>query len=45
MGRPPKLAPQQQRKPIRRRNRGCETLGDIASGYNVSPATISRLDP
>jgi DNA invertase Pin-like site-specific DNA recombinase len=44
MGRPPKLTPHQRREAIRRRNRGGETLADIARSYNVSPATISRLE-
>jgi DNA invertase Pin-like site-specific DNA recombinase len=44
MGRPPKLTPHQRREAIRRRNRGYETLADIARSYNVSPATISRLE-
>jgi DNA invertase Pin-like site-specific DNA recombinase len=43
MGRPPKLTPHQQREAIRCRDRGKETLADIARSYNVSPATISRL--
>ena len=43
MGRPPKLTPHQRREALRRRNRGTETLADIARSYNVSPATISRL--
>ena len=43
MGRPPKLTPHQRREAIRRRDRGNETLADIARAYNVSPATISRL--
>ena len=43
MGRPPKLTPHQRREAIRRRNRGYETLADIARSYNVSAATISRL--
>jgi DNA invertase Pin-like site-specific DNA recombinase len=43
MGRPPKLTPHQQREALRRRDRGNETLADIARTYNVSPATISRL--
>jgi len=43
MGRPPKLTPHQQREAIRRRDRDGETLADIARSYNVSPATISRL--
>ena len=42
MGRPPKLTPHQRREAIRRRDRGNETLTDIARTYNVSPATISR---
>jgi DNA invertase Pin-like site-specific DNA recombinase len=45
MGRPSKLTPHQQREAIRRRDRGYETLADIARSYNVSPATISRLEP
>ena len=43
MGRPRKLTPHQQREATRRRDRGDETLADIAHSYNVSPATISRL--
>ncbi len=43
MGRPCKLTPHQQREALRRRDRGYETLADIARTYNVSPATISRL--
>ena len=45
MGRPPKLTPHQRREALRRRNRGTETLADIARCYNVSPGTISRLGP
>jgi hypothetical protein len=45
MGRPPKLTPHQRRKALRRRNRGTETLADIARSYNISPAMISRLAP
>ena len=45
MGRPPKLTPHQRREALRRRNRGAETLADIARSYNVSAATISRLGP
>ena len=45
MGRPPKLTPHQRREAIRRRDRGYETLADIARSYNVSPATISQLEP
>jgi DNA invertase Pin-like site-specific DNA recombinase len=43
MGRPPKLTPHQRHEAIRRRDRGNETLADIARSYNVSQATISRL--
>jgi DNA invertase Pin-like site-specific DNA recombinase len=43
MGRPFKLTDHRKRKAIKRRNQG-ETLADIARSYNVSPATISRLD-
>jgi Helix-turn-helix domain of resolvase len=42
-GRPPKLTPHQQRKAIKRRDRGAESLADIGRSYNVSCATISRL--
>jgi DNA invertase Pin-like site-specific DNA recombinase len=45
MGRPPKLTSHQRREAIRRRDRGYETLADIARSYNVSAATISRLEP
>ena len=45
MGRPPKLTLHQRREALRRRDRGYETLADIARSYNVSPATISRLEP
>jgi DNA invertase Pin-like site-specific DNA recombinase len=44
MGRPQKLTLHQQREAIRRRDRDGETLADIARSYNVSPATISRLE-
>jgi DNA invertase Pin-like site-specific DNA recombinase len=43
-GRPPKLT-HQRREALRRRDRGTETLADIARSYNVIPATISRLGP
>jgi DNA invertase Pin-like site-specific DNA recombinase len=43
MGRPPKLTPHQKREAIKRRDQGEETLADIGRSYNVSPATISRL--
>src|ERR1700761_9136259 len=45
MCRPPNLTSHQQREAIRRRDRDCETLAEIARSYNVSPATISRLQP
>ena len=45
MGRPPKLTLHQRREALRRRDRGTETLADIARSYNVSAATISRLGP
>ena len=45
MGRPPKLTLHQRREALRRRDRGTETLADIARSYNVSAATISRLEP
>jgi DNA invertase Pin-like site-specific DNA recombinase len=43
MGRPPKLTPHQQREAIKRRDRGEESLTEIGRTYNVSAATISRL--
>src|SRR6202030_341877 len=43
MGRPFKLTDHQKREAIKRRDQG-ETLADIARSYNVSPATISRLN-
>jgi DNA invertase Pin-like site-specific DNA recombinase len=42
MGRKPKLTPFQQREAVERRDRG-ERLAAIASSYNVSESTISRL--
>ncbi|MBW4096396.1 MAG: helix-turn-helix domain-containing protein, partial [Acidobacteria bacterium] len=45
MGRKPKLTPQQMQEAIRRRDRGEETLREIARSYNVSHSTISRLQP
>jgi DNA invertase Pin-like site-specific DNA recombinase len=44
MGRPPKLTPHQRREAIKRRDKG-ETLAEIGRSYNVSAATISRLQP
>jgi DNA invertase Pin-like site-specific DNA recombinase len=43
MGRPFKLTDHQKREAIKRREQG-ETLADIGRSYNVSPATISRLE-
>ena len=43
MGRKPKLTPHQMKEAIGRRDRGKETLREIARSYNVSHSTISRL--
>jgi len=43
MGRKPKLTLHQMREAIKRRDGGEEPLCDIASSYNVSHSTISRL--
>ncbi len=43
MGCKPKLTPHQMKEAIRRRDRGEETLQEIARSYNVSHTTISRL--
>ena len=43
MGRKPKLTPHQQREAIKRRDRGDETLREIARSYNVHNSTIARL--
>ncbi len=43
-GRKPKLTPHQQREAIKRRDKDEETLRSIARSYNVSAATISRLE-
>jgi len=43
MGRPPKLTAHQQKEAIKRRDRGEELLTEIGRSYNVSAATISRL--
>ena len=45
MGRPPKLTPHQRAEAVRRRDKGEETLAEIGRTYNVSPQTISRLQP
>jgi len=42
-GRKPKLTPHQKREAIRWRDKGSETLTDIACSYDVSHSTISRL--
>jgi DNA invertase Pin-like site-specific DNA recombinase len=44
MGRPPKLTPHQQKEAIKRRDAGEESLADVGRSYNVSGATISRLN-
>jgi DNA invertase Pin-like site-specific DNA recombinase len=43
MGRKPQLTAHQQREAIKRRDKGDETVRDIARTYNVSHSTISRL--
>jgi DNA invertase Pin-like site-specific DNA recombinase len=43
MGRPPSLTPSQKKEAIRRRSQGA-TLDELARSYNVSRATISRLN-
>lgn len=43
LGRKPKLTEHQKKEAIHRRDRGDETLADIARSYNVSHSTISRL--
>jgi DNA invertase Pin-like site-specific DNA recombinase len=43
MGRPPSLTPAQQKEATRRRAQGA-TLDELARSYNVSRATISRLN-
>jgi len=44
-GRKPKLTEHQRREAIKRRDRGDETLREIARTYNVSHNTIARLTP
>ena len=44
MGRKPKLTPHQKREAIKRRDREGETLRSIGRSYNVSAATIGRLN-
>jgi CENP-B N-terminal DNA-binding domain len=39
----PKVTAHQQRRAIKRRDRGEESLTEIGRSYNVSAATISRL--
>lgn len=43
MGRKPKLTQHQRLEATKRRDRGEETLSEIARSYNVSHSTISRL--
>jgi DNA invertase Pin-like site-specific DNA recombinase len=43
MGPKPKLTPHQMKEAIQRRERGDETLREIARSYDVSHSTISRL--
>jgi DNA invertase Pin-like site-specific DNA recombinase len=43
LGRKPKLTPHQKREALERRERGDETVREIARSYNVSGWTISRL--
>ena len=43
MGREPVLTAHQAREAIKRRDKGAETLAEIARSYNVSHSTISRL--
>jgi len=43
MGRKAKLTPHQTAEAIKRRDKGEETLAEIARSYNVSHSTISRL--
>ncbi|HVC60728.1 MAG TPA: sigma factor-like helix-turn-helix DNA-binding protein [Acetobacteraceae bacterium] len=45
LGPKPKLTPRQQKEAIKRRDRGDETLREIARSYSVSHSTISRLQP
>lgn len=45
LGTKPKLTPSQVKEAIKRRDRGDETLREIARSYNVSHSTISRLAP
>jgi DNA invertase Pin-like site-specific DNA recombinase len=44
LGRPFKMTPHQRREALKRRDRGEESLAEIGRSYNVSAATISRLD-
>lgn len=43
LGRPFKLTPHQRQEAIKRRDKGDETLAEIGRSYDVSGATISRL--
>jgi DNA invertase Pin-like site-specific DNA recombinase len=44
MGRKPKMTDHQKREAIKRRDREGETLRSIGRSYNVSAATIARLE-
>ena len=44
-GRKPKLTPHQKAEAIKRRDKDRETLRSIGRSYNVSAATIGRLEP
>lgn len=44
MGRKPKLTPDQQREALARKATGVESFADIGRTFNVSAATISRLE-
>jgi hypothetical protein len=43
-GRQPKLVKHQRKETIKRRDKERETLRSIARSYNVSAATIQRLE-
>jgi hypothetical protein len=43
MGPKPKPTPYQMKEAIQRRERGDETLREIAQNYDISHSTISRL--
>ena len=45
LGGRPKLTPHQMTEALRRRDRGDESVREIARNYNVRHSTISRLTP